>query len=98
MHVVLGKRCQTFVVDTVSFSRVQNVMFDGTQNVAGQFLDSSDGFTFTRSSSAVITVQTSITLGGSSCKFDDYADAAIAAAQAQGVNPNTYDFRCVARA
>lgn len=74
---------------------LQDVMFDGTQNVAGQFLDSSDGFTFTRASSTVMTVQTSITLGGSTCKFDDYADAAIAAAQAQGVDANSFDFRCV---
>ncbi len=69
-------------------------MFDDTQNVAGQFLDSSGSFTFDRSRSTVITVQTNVVISGSTCAFDTYADAAITAASALGYDANNgYDFR-----
>lgn len=74
---------------------VQNIMWDGTQNVAGQFLDTSDGFTFDKTQSTVITVNTNVTTGGTTCDFDGYADAAIAAAQLVGYTAANYGFRCV---
>ncbi len=68
-------------------------MWDSAQNVAGQFLDSSDGFTFEKATSVVLTVQTSLVSPGSSCDYDGYAAAANAAAAAMGYAPDSYGFR-----
>ena len=76
------------------FLPVQNNLFDGAQNVASQFFDSSGVFTLVRASSAVITVQTSITTGGTTCDYNTYATAAINAAIAAGYSPETaYHYR-----
>ncbi len=68
-------------------------MWDGAQNVAGQFLDSSDGFTFDKATSAVLTVQTALVSPGTTCDVDSYADAANNAAAAMGYNTDNYGFR-----
>jgi hypothetical protein len=79
-------------VDLLSCSS-QMAMWDGTQNIAGQFLDTSDGFTFTKATSTVITAQTAFALDTTACDFDGIADAANAAALAMGYNTDSYGFR-----
>ena len=71
---------------------VQNALWDSPANIAGQFLDSSDGFTFDKAISTVLTVQTSFALG-TTCDFDGLAAAANAAALAAGYNTDNYSYR-----
>ncbi len=68
-------------------------MWGGSQNIAGQFLDSSglSSFTFDQGISTVLTVQTSSFIGN--CDWDYWADAANDAAAALGVNADAYDYR-----
>ncbi len=67
------------------------------QNVAGQFLDSSDGFTFfpnaTGTGSIVLTVRITADVTKTTCDYDGWALAAQTAASALGVTYTDYAFR-----
>jgi hypothetical protein len=71
---------------------VQNMLWDSPSNIASAFIDSSTGFTLTKSISHVITAQTTFALG-STCDFDGLAEAANAVALAAGYNTDNYSFR-----
>lgn len=76
---------------------LQNLMWGGSQNIAGVFLDSSgdSGFTFDRSRSVVRTVQTTQVATDCPNNWNVWGGAANDALVAEdpSIDPNSFDFR-----
>lgn len=73
---------------------LQEMLWGGiSYNVAGQFLDSSDGFTLDEATSRVLTVQTSFAASNTDCDPYGIANAADAAVAAAGVALADYCLR-----